>query len=403
MKYLIESDERRDIQIFGLNFQKKNKNSILIFKKYYEDICMEKEKIDKLENGYEWDRIKKIGNPFELIYTSTNKKKKKDSISNYQPISRSYFKMWEIFFNFSDKIFKDVSGHESLSFGNLAEGPGGFMEAIHNYRNIMLRGKQSKDVYYGITLQPNNEYVPDWNKMKKIFGDKQNIHIDYGNLYLYNDVIKYVRNFQNKKAFIVTADGGFDYSSDFNGQEISSCQIIYSECVVALNILKEKGTFVCKVFDLFTSTMIKIIYLLYMNFEEVYFYKPETSRPANSEKYLVCIGYKNVLSNDEKNYLLHLIREYQNGVVSQDIQENETYDLNGIRVPNSFVRSLSLYNEEYIKNQKYYLQKTIQLAYQKPNKEEYDLLIKNQVKNAIDWCKKYNVPINQQSIYLTKN
>ena len=45
----------------------------------------------------------------------------------------------------------------------------------------------------------------------------------------------------------MTADGGFDYSSDFNGQEINSCQIILSECYIALNILKKHGTFVCKV------------------------------------------------------------------------------------------------------------------------------------------------------------
>ena len=77
---------------------KKDKN--ILFKDYYKKVSYEKERIDSLENTENWDKMKKIGNPFELIYTTYNKKRKNDSISNYIPISRSYFKMWEIFHNF---------------------------------------------------------------------------------------------------------------------------------------------------------------------------------------------------------------------------------------------------------------------------------------------------------------
>jgi len=401
MKYKFECSEERDLQITNIELQKKEKKQTLIFRKFYQDICHEKEKIDKLENGQEWDKIKKIGNPFELIYTSYHKNKKKDSISNYQPISRSYFKMWEIYYNFADKIFNHISNQDSLVFGHLAEGPGGFMEATYNYRLHRSKTKAPRDIYYGITLRPNNEYVPDWNKMKKIFGDKQNIHIEYGNLYMYPDVKNYIRYFQKQKAFIVTADGGFDYSQDFNGQEINSCQIIYAEVVVALNILKRGGTFVCKVFDLFTNSMLKIMYLLFKNFEEVHLYKPDTSRPANSEKYLVCIGYRDSLNEEEKEYLLFILQEYQRLQKTNPCTENDTYVIEGIRVPNEFVRMIERYNGLYIEQQKFYLQRTIKLAYEKPSKEEYDRLIKNQVKNAVDWCNKYNIPMNRQSMYLT--
>jgi 23S rRNA U2552 (ribose-2'-O)-methylase RlmE/FtsJ len=401
MKYLIESTDVYPIEISSLQWKKTEKNQLLILKSYYEEICKEKEKIDQLENGNEWDRIKKIGNPFELIYTSYHKKKKRDSISNYQPISRSYFKMWEMLYHFSDKIFakERMNVNDAMVFGNLAEGPGGFMEAIHNYRTgIHLKNKTCRDVFYGITLKPHNEYVPDWNKMRKIFGDKPNVHIEYGNLYIHQDVKNYIKSFQKQKAHIVTADGGFDYSADFNGQEVNSCQIIYSECVVAMSILKEKGTFICKVFDLFTTTMMRILYLLFINFEEVYFYKPETSRPANSEKYLVCIGYKNLLNEEDKAYLLYLIQNFQTGV--QKLEENETFDIFGMRIPGTFFKSIRDYNHLYIQQQKHYLQKTIQLAYERPPKEEYEKMIKAQIKNATDWCKKYGVAINYQSSYL---
>jgi cap1 methyltransferase len=400
MKYLLKVDEEdKPFEIENLQWELKQKNNVLIYRKYYEDICHEKEKIDKLEDDQEWDRIKKIGNPFELIYTSFHKKKRQESISNYQPISRSYFKMWEIYYNFSDKIFQDIKQTDILTFGHLAEGPGGFMEATYNYRNQLLKGRPNKDIYYGITLRPNNEYVPDWTKMRKIFSDSNQIKIEYGNLYILPEVKNFIKNFYKNKAYVVTADGGFDYSSDFNGQEINSCQIIYSECVVAMNILKKNGTFVCKVFDLFTSPMIKILYFMTLHFDEVYLYKPETSRPANSEKYLVCIRYRDILKEEDKNYLLYLIQVYQDYQTKNKIKENETLDLLNIRVPNSFVHSLMKYNHMYIEQQKFYLQKTINLSYTKPTKDEYDKLMKEQVKNATQWCKKYNVPINYQSIH----
>ncbi len=385
----------------NINYNKVDKKNILIFKKFYEEITYEKEKIDQLENSNEWDKIKKIGNPFELIYTTYNKKKKKDSISNYQPISRSYFKMWEIYYNYSDKIFKHFNLLDNMTFAHLAEGPGGFMEATYNFRNLQLKPKNRycRDTFYGITLKPNNEYVPDWNKMKKLFSDDNQFKIEYGNLYIQNDVKNFIKNFNKNKAYIVTADGGFDYSADFNGQEINSCQIILSECYVALNILKKHGTFVCKIFDIFTSPMIKLLYLMCTLFEEVHLYKPETSRPANSEKYLVCIQYKDTLSNEDKDYLLYLIKYYQDSIIHKKIDENETYDLSGFKVPNDFVHQLINYNKDYIENQKFYLQKTIKLAYEKPSNDDYDKLVKEQVKNAVNWCKKYNVPINHQSSF----
>ncbi len=377
MSYLLNSNKENNenlLPIIQINYNKIDKKKILVFKKYYEEITFEKEKIDKLENSNEWDKIKKIGNPFELIYTTYNKKKKKESISNYQPISRSYFKMWEIYYNYSNQIFQHFNTIDTMYFAHLAEGPGGFMEATYNYRNLMLKSKNRlcKDFFYGITLKPNNEYVPDWNKMKKMFGDNNQIKIDYGNLYVLSDIKSYIKNFHKNKAHIVTADGGFDYSADFNGQEINSCQIIMSECYVAINILRKHGTFVCKVFDLFTSPMIKLLYLMSILFEEIYLYKPETSRPANSEKYLICINYKDILKEDDKEYLLHLIKLYQDSIINKTLLDNDTFDMMGFKVPNDFVHSLLNYNKQYIENQKFYLQKTIKLAYEKPSKEEYD-------------------------------
>jgi cap1 methyltransferase len=233
-----------------------------------------------------------------------------------------------------------------------------------------------------------------------------NIKIDYGNLYVLEDIKKYLENFEgNKKAHLVTADGGFDYSGDFNGQEINSCQIIYSECVIALNALKKNGCFVCKVFDLFSITMVQILYIMYCSFENIYIYKPDTSRPANSEKYLICMYYKDNLSYNDKNNLLNIIGLWYNISENKEeiFNENDSVILKNIRIDNLFIQKLSAYNEKYIENQMFYLNNTIELAQNKIDKDKYYEIIQNQVLKAIEWCKKYNVEINKNSIYYKKN
>jgi 23S rRNA U2552 (ribose-2'-O)-methylase RlmE/FtsJ len=401
--YLKIDNEQNNINIINdkIILERIDKEKYLLFKKYYKTVSLEKEKIDKLENNENWDKMKKIGNPYELVYTTYNKRRKNDSISSYIPISRSYFKLWEIFHNFD--LFKYFNVNNDLIFSHLAEGPGGFMEASYNYRsNIKNKNKKiNNDIYYGITLKPTNDFIPDWNKIKKNFNNKNNIIIEYGNLYYLDDIKKYINYFTDKKAHFVTADGGFDYSGNFNGQEINSCQIIYSECITALNILEVNGCFVCKVFDLFSVLMVQILYILSLSFEKVFIYKPDTSRPANSEKYLICMYYKNNLSDPVKNNLLKIIDEWNN--ITYTLTDNDSIILKNIKIDNNFIKKLDEYNEKYMETQLFYLNNTIKLAENKIEKEQYYDIIQKQVSYAINWCIKYNIEINKNSIYYKKN
>ncbi len=399
------------IIIDKIKLEWKPKKQSLLFKNYYEEISKKKEEIDTLENNEIWDKMKKIGNPYELIYTTYHRKKKNDSISKYIPLSRSYFKMWEIYNNYP--ILQNFPLNSKFYFAHLAEGPGGFMEASYNYiqhlRTLQYnKTLKNEDVYEGITLKPHNEYVPDWNKIKKIFGKDTNINVNYGNLYIYEDVLEYVKKFEHNKAHVVTADGGFDYSSDFNGQELNSCQIIYSEVVIALKVLIEKGTFICKVFDLFSVTMIRILDILQRNFEYIYIYKPESSRPANSEKYIICINFLNKISEKNKDELLYNIKDWNNMVESKDETFKKTHfiDIQNIKSTSQLVHELNLYNKNYLNYQKKSLDKILDIAKNNPtsiiDKKIYDELIKVQVQNAYNWCIKYNIPINIESIYWKK-
>jgi 23S rRNA U2552 (ribose-2'-O)-methylase RlmE/FtsJ len=391
MKFSFQKVEQINNHSFDLVQVNQKKN--ILFKSYYDKISKKKEEIDNDEISKYWDKMKKIGNPYELIYTSYNKKRKNDSISVYSPISRSYFKLWEIFYNFD--IFKYSKKNDVFHCTHLAEGPGGFMEASINYSNKM---KKKNSYFWGLTLKPNDEYVPDWNKIKKICKNEKNAVIEYGDLYEYEDVFNFIFNLRFQNMDLVTADGGFDYSSNFNGQELNSCQIIYSEIVVALNILKKNGCFVIKMFDLFSLTSIQCLQLLVENFEEVVIFKPETSRQANSEKYIICLYYKDILNDTNKEKLLLNIKKW-----NELPKDDDNYVMLDIKINNSIVHDINKFNNNFVDNQVQYIDSILYLINNKLNKDEYHNLLKNQVFKAIEWCKKYNVKINEESIYYRKN
>ena len=86
----------------------------------YQNLLKYKNKIEEVDNNKIWDRAKKISNCYEIIYLP-NKKYKFNSISKYEPLSRSYFKMIEILNDFN--LLRDT---KNVNIACLAEGPGGF-------------------------------------------------------------------------------------------------------------------------------------------------------------------------------------------------------------------------------------------------------------------------------------
>lgn len=354
----------------------------IIFQELYNLLNKTKNNITTLDD---WERNKKMTNPYELIHIVSKYDNINHSISSYVPISRSYFKLWEILHYY--KII-DNTTHKIAC---LAEGPGGFIEAIYNFINKY----QSQDILkkieiYGITLQTDSKTVPNWKKMmnsKVMSSDCLNVY--YGNLYNIDDLKEYAAKFKDNPADIITADGGFDYSSDFDNQEQQFFRLIFCEIVCALSIQKNGGKFICKIVDIFSIFTIKLIALLKKYYTEVHIYKPLTSRPANSEKYIVAIGFIGISQN--------IIDELYNAVISWT---NDVVDISGVEVSNELVKHLYNYNVKYVDKQIEALNSTINIINNKPNKNDYINIVKTQVKNAINWCNEYNVPINKNSRFI---
>ena len=126
-----------------------------------------KHKIEEMEK--DWNIFKKYTNPYE--YINTNIPYKKKSISKTRHLSRSFYKMVEMLDVFDIQFQKD-----SIHTFHLAEGPGGFIEALVSKRNC------KDDVYIGMTLleNDNDPNIPSWKQTEHFLKHNTNVYIESG-------------------------------------------------------------------------------------------------------------------------------------------------------------------------------------------------------------------------------
>ena len=127
------------------------------------------------------------------------------------------------------------------------------------------------------------------------------------------DNIKFLgKQFQkNGMAHLITADGGFDVSNDHCSQEKQSYILLLCQVVSALECQAFDGAFIMKVFDCYSNEMTELLYILSIHYTEVHITKPFSSRPCNSEKYIVCKGFKGI-TQKERIALRFLVENSEN-------------------------------------------------------------------------------------------
>jgi len=359
----------------------------------------------------EWDTYKKYTNPYEYIHSIIPHKKR--SVSKYKPISRSYFKMIEMMqlFDFfpdknqpSKKYFHRNVQHppglppnDHIQTFHLAEGPGGFIQAFARYR------QNPKDTYIGITLLDENDVnIPSWKKSATFLKENPNIILENGidgtgNILSIDNFKGCLTKYGEGSMDFITGDGGFDFSMDFNNQEVYITKLLFAQIAYAICLQKEGGTFVLKLFDIFMKHTIDIIAILSSFYDKVYITKLLTSRYANSEKYLVCIGFSPPP--------ITTFREKFTQCFSQMVAHKSDYvhRFLSVPIPYFFIQKIEEYNAIFGQKQIQNIHYTISLMNNKYKQDKIDELIKANIQKSIEWCIKYKVAyhtISTSNIFL---
>tara|TARA_B100001121_G_scaffold308569_1_gene332991 strand:- start:6398 stop:7705 length:1308 start_codon:yes stop_codon:yes gene_type:complete len=302
------------------------------------------------------------------------KKKFYNIVNNFDPdelkikdtLTGGYYKMWEMLSLF------DLASMDKIIYGAIAEGPGSFVESFIDFRKKYFDIKNDK--IYSVTLKPEKEdKVEDMNKqflarMKKEYSDIYSPHKtsvkSVADKYTGKDNgditdSKTIKNFKkdmvkdNNLADLVTADGS-KYIYDENFKEQESYILIFGEIVAALSVQNKGGNFVLKMFDTFTETSVKMIYILSMFYENTYVYKPFTSLDSDDEKYIVCKNFKFNQKDivKELKYLTEILDKmntdkFIDGIISK------------LNIPQTFLNTMKFVNIELINKQQITINKIV--------------------------------------------
>ncbi|ERE86807.1 cap-specific mRNA (nucleoside-2'-O-)-methyltransferase 1 [Cricetulus griseus] len=251
-------------------------------------------------DGEEMRRARTRANPYEMI-------------RGVFFLNRAAMKMANMDFVFDRMFTNPLDSHgkplvkdrdiDLLYFADVCAGPGGFSEYVLWRKKWHAKG-------FGMTLKGPNDF-----KLEDFYSASSELFEPYygeGGVDGDGDItrpenINAFRNFvldntDRKGVHFLMADGGFSVEGQENLQEILSKQLLLCQFLMALSVVRTGGHFICKTFDLFTPFSVGLIYLLYCCFERVCLFKPITSRPANSERYVVCKGLK-VGIDDVREYL----------------------------------------------------------------------------------------------------
>lgn len=379
MKFDI-SETQSDIKL-NVNGEHDNKPQEPLQKYGYAPILNKyRNDIDNI-NPEHWKKVRWYINDYDFLV--------KDPI-----INRAFYKYWEVLneFELFDK-YKD----KNLIL-HCAEAPGGFIQGTNIYLQIdrIVEEKPSRSIPSadddGFVIvqkkkrRPKNDYriytislnkdlpqykaynLPSYNK--NILN--KHVCITYGkdNTGDINnwDNIKHISKLAKDAFYLITADGGFDEGTDFNNKEQLHYCLILSEIYAAISLQQSGGHFVLKVFDVFTETSAHLLYLLTQCYEEVYSYKPKTSRPTNSEKYIICKGFR---TSDEAKQII--MKELQklfamiNGAKSKYVTF-KIFD----SLPDSFVANVKHMNDMLLQTQCDSLSVAVSLCSDSGFIKEYD-------------------------------
>ncbi len=209
-----------------------------------------------------------VTNPFELEidkYENSIKNKIGSELNIKDKIvSDDFYKLWEIMFMFDLFDTSDISCAHFLENGSN-------IQSIINFREKYYK---TKDKHYLLKYEnfKENKFLNETNK---------NISILNG-----TDSIK-------EKVELITIGSSVTYENDNENTIESEYHIpLLKNIINSVKIQKKGGSLVIKVFETYTDVTAKILSILISLYDKVFITKPMTSKPSQTEKYIVCSGFK---------------------------------------------------------------------------------------------------------------
>ena len=281
------------------------------------------DKPKKETKGSDFD-FSRVSTFFEM---SKMLKKKVEQLYHINKVSNAYLKIYEILSQFPE-IINNTKSPIYRYFDN-ASFPGAFIRGTDHYIKSNINEIKYLD-WFASSLYTDTEGV---------LGDEYNLLFNYpfrwlmdktinnGDVSNPDNILDFRHKFQ-KLGFVslYTSDLGFDVSSDYSKQEVFHLKPNVGQISSALESVEEGGCQITKQFTFFELRNRILLYLLTKLYKNVNIIKPITSKPDNSEIYILCIGYNRTDNLKYRELLLNSLKHWDKPILEEIVLPKEFED-----------------------------------------------------------------------------
>lgn len=219
-------------------------------------------------------KVYKVFNEFELNIDEYDKdltnEAKKFFKNKPTVVGPDFYKLWELLTYF-DLVNPSKKG---LTTAHIGEDVGGFAQATLYFRDHMGSGSTDKS------------YVVPQDSKSMVFKDKR-VNLKG----LPKGGVDFVTCTDGNRLDVKGVDED-TYKHIVDLQEQNIFKVLLDEVLTTLKIQAKGGSAVIRFYETFTEPTVKLISILPEFYKSVYITKPFTSDQADSEKFIVCLGYK---------------------------------------------------------------------------------------------------------------
>lgn len=273
-----------------------------------------------------------------------------------------------------------------------AEAPGAFILATNHF---------IKNHYPQIHWEwlANSYRMLEGNNDEPYVGDTYGLMQNYPKSWVYGadgdgDItsVANVRSLQNtlseqmegKKVHLFTADAKFQPDDmDYNEEENYNIPVQLGQIIFMASVLAKGGVTFLKMFTVLEPMTVSMLYILSSCFDKLMITKPITSKPVNSEIYVVGIGFKGLNSKylDRLCNIMMFVRDRQNGKRKPSIFPKDQFDPD-------FIKQLVAIEKELIEDQIDYIDMIDDALCDPKNLgEATEATEELQIETATDWVK----------------
>lgn len=384
------------------NFQKDFPNYVYQFPQLIQlknKLNQVKKKLEETyNNAQNLDIYQKIIN-----YNSYGLLKRKNGILcqeyNAEIVSNAWLKMYENM-SYLEPYLKKIEKGKDPSFNSfhIAEAPGNFILAINHYMNTnfpKIEWNWLASTYIDLySKHPDSKYLDDTYGMIKKYPDNWIFGADgdgditsVENLLSFQQTI--IKRFKNHLNFITSDVKYISTQFDFSEEENINIPVHLGHLLCSLLCLDKGGIMMLKEFTFFEAQSVSFLYIMNYCFDKLLIVKPESSRSANSEVYIIGFGYKQNLSEIQISQLLKImnyIRTLNTSLGSPSIFLKDD-------IPNDFVEKIIDLSKRILVKQIPSIQKNYELFKQYENniKLFYKDNMSSQELLAKEWIEKNKV------------